>query len=218
MNRHDAPLPADRLARRWEHLMTETVATAPRARLSRRGKAQLGGILAVSVAGAGGLAAADRPTVFHRADGLVQIDGQNLTPLYYGQKITLEQVADLNRQGNAMVSVQNIEGGCHGVGLYFDTSAEANAYVADFTARSPAMHAKQTPTAHLPPVAPMTRAPIGSCRCPPSPVPVPDHRPDGATCDAQVGQEEMALVGPTRASPAGARGHERCRRHGITHE
>ena len=42
-----------------------------------------------------------------------------------------------------MVSVQNIEGGCHGVSLYFDTPAEADAYGADFTARAKALRAKQ---------------------------------------------------------------------------
>lgn len=153
MTRHDAPLPADRLARRREHLMSETVATAPRRRvLSRRGKALIGAVLAVSVAG-GGLAAAGGPSVFRRADGLVEIDGQHLTPLYYGQRLTFEQVKDLNKEGKAMASVQNLEAGCHGVGLYFDTPVEADAYGKDFTTRLKAMRAKQkadgTLAAHL---------------------------------------------------------------------
>jgi hypothetical protein len=143
MTRDDAPLPADRLARRREHLMSETVATAPRRGLSRRGKALIGAVLAVSVAGAGGLAAAAGPGVFRRDDGMVQVDGQNLTPLYYGQTRTLDQVQDLNKERKAMVSVQNVEAGCHGVVLYFDTQAEADAYGRDFTGRLKAMRAKQ---------------------------------------------------------------------------
>jgi hypothetical protein len=154
MTRHDEPLPADRLARRREHVMSETATTAPSRRgLSRRGKATIGGLLAATVAAGGGLAAAGGPSVFRRADGVVEIDGQHLTPLYYGQRLTLDQVQALNKQHKAMVSVNNIEVGCHGVSLYFDTPAEADAYGRDYTARLKAMRAKQktdgTLAAHL---------------------------------------------------------------------
>lgn len=152
MTRHDAPLPAERLALRREHLMSETTPSSRRRGLSRRAKVIVGGVLAASVAG-GGLAAAGGPSVFRRSDGVVEIDGQHLTPLYYGQRLSLDQVKALNKQHKAMVSVNNVEVGCHGVSLYFDTPAEADAYGRDFTARLRALRAKQevdgTLAAHL---------------------------------------------------------------------
>jgi hypothetical protein len=152
MTRHDAPLPADTLARRREHLMSETTAQPSRRRLPRRWKALVGGVLAVSVAG-GGLAAAGGPGVFRLSDGAVEVDGQHLTPSYYGQAITLDRVRELNKQHKAMASVQNVEAGCHGVVLYFDTQAEADAYGHDFSTRLKAMRAKEkadgTLAAHL---------------------------------------------------------------------
>jgi hypothetical protein len=140
MTRHDEPLPADTFARRRKHLMSET--TDQRRRLTRRTKALIGGLLAAAAVGGGTVAVAGTPGVFRRDDGVVEVDGQHLTPLYYGQAIPLYRVQELNKQHKAMVSVQNIEAGCHGVVLYFDTQAEADAYGQDYSTRLKAMRAK----------------------------------------------------------------------------
>jgi hypothetical protein len=142
MTRHDAPLPVDTLASRREHLLSETTTQPSNRRLPRRWRILIGGVVAVSVAG-GGLAAAGGPGVFRRSDGIVEIDGQHLTPSYYGQAITLDRVQELNKQHKAMVSVQNVEAGCHGVVLYFDTQAEADAYGQNYSTRLKALRAKQ---------------------------------------------------------------------------
>ena len=141
MTRNDAPLPAATLARRREHLMSET--SVRPGRLTRRAKALMGCVLAAAAIGGGTVAVAGTPGVFRRHDGLVEIDGQHLTPLYYGQTLTVDLVQELNKQGKAMASAQTVEAGCHGVVLYFDTPAEADAYGKDFGARLKAIRAKQ---------------------------------------------------------------------------
>jgi hypothetical protein len=122
-------------------------------RLTRRAKALIGGLLAAAAIGGGTVAVAGTPGVFRRPDGLVEVDGQHLTASYYGQAISLDRVQELNKQHKAIVSVQNVEAGCHGVVLYFDTQAEADAYGRDFVSRRKAMRAKDkadgTLAAHL---------------------------------------------------------------------
>lgn len=144
MTNIDEQLPGDRLARRREHLMSETAEhRTGSARLSRRSKLIIGAFLSAALAGGGGLAAAGGPAVLRQSNGVIMIDGAQLVPLYYGQRLSLKQVQDLNKDHKAMFSVNNIEVGCHGVSLYFDTDAEADAYGEDYVTRAKALQAKR---------------------------------------------------------------------------
>jgi hypothetical protein len=95
------------------------------------------------VAVGGTFAVAGGTGVWRRSDGVVEIDAQSLTPLYYGERLSVGQIVKLNEQGKAMAAVVNIEAACHGVDLYFDTQAEADAYGADFVSRQKALRAAQ---------------------------------------------------------------------------
>lgn len=135
-------LPADRLDRRREHLMSETSHHAQLARVSRRAKLLGGALLATVLAGGGTVAVAGVPSVLRQADGSVAIDGQSLSPSYYGRTLTLEQLTALQDKHLAMSSVNNRELACHGVSLYFDTDGEADRYMADFEQRDQAAEAR----------------------------------------------------------------------------
>ena len=58
-------------------------------------------------------------------------------PVYHGQYVTPSDLATLQAQGLATAEVVNRELVCQGVELYFDTSAERDAYLADYDARFP---------------------------------------------------------------------------------
>ena len=100
-------LPADRLARRREHLMSEITPGPARPHRARRW----------IIVGA--------------------IDGRALRPVYQGHYLTMNEVAALQKKGKAMGSVVNEELACQGITLYFDTGAEVDAYNKDFNARHP---------------------------------------------------------------------------------
>jgi len=102
-----------------------------------------GGGAVAAVARGGAVAPTGGPAVWRGSDGGVGIDASRLTPLYYGERVSPQQVLDLNEHGKAMAGVQNVEAACHGVTLYFDTGAEADAYGADFTSRLRAMRARE---------------------------------------------------------------------------
>lgn len=141
MTRQPAPLPADRLARRREHLMVETAASPHR--LSRRVKAVLGGVLVAAAVGGGTVAVAGTPGVFRQDNGVVAIDGNALDAWYQGKVIDFDQIEDLSDDGKAMYSTNSIELACHGVVAYFDTEAEVDAYSAGYNVRVKAVAEKR---------------------------------------------------------------------------
>lgn len=133
------PLPADRLTRRREHLMSETtLAHARPDQRPHRAKVLAGALLAAVLAGGGAVAVAGVPSVLRQPDGSVAIDGHSLRPSYYGRTLTLKQLTALQDKHLAMSNVNNRELACHGVSLYFDTDAEADQYIADFEHRDQA--------------------------------------------------------------------------------
>jgi hypothetical protein len=138
---HDpAPLPADRLAARREHLMTETTT---RPGLSRRAKALIGGLLAAAAVGGGTVAVAGTPGVFRMGNGMAGIDANALDGWHQGRVVTAGQIEDLQADGKAGYSAQSVELACHGVVAYFDTEAEADAYGEGYNARVKAIAAKR---------------------------------------------------------------------------
>lgn len=139
---HDALL-ADRSNRRREHLMSETNHHAQLAGVPRRAKLLAGALLATVLAGGGTVAVAGVPSVLRQADGSVAIDGQSLSPSYYGRTLTLEQLTALQDKHLATSNVNNRELACHSVSLYFDTDAEADRYMADFEQRDQAAKARR---------------------------------------------------------------------------
>lgn len=58
-------------------------------------------------------------------------------PAYRGHYVSPDDVATLQAQGLATAEVLNRELVCQGVELYFDTPAERDAYVAEYTSRFP---------------------------------------------------------------------------------
>ena len=127
-----APLPADRLARRREHLMTETAhttdVTSRPARLGRRGRALVGGLLAAAAVGGGAVAVAGAPAVWRMDNGMVAIDGQQLRQWHDGHEVTLDQVEELQEDGKAIGGLNSIELACRGIQLWVDTEAQNDAY------------------------------------------------------------------------------------------
>ena len=75
------------------------------------------------------------PAIWRQDDGSVAIDGSRLRPAYHGGYVTMGQIADLQRRGLAMGSVNSRELACQGISLYFDTEAERQAYLDDFERR-----------------------------------------------------------------------------------
>lgn len=140
MTYEHAPLPADRLAHRREHLMSETAAKPG---LSRRVKALIGGVLAAAALGGGAVAVAGVPGVFRMDNGVVGIDANALDGWHQGRVVTADQIEDLQAEGKAGYSAQSIELACHGVLAYLDTEAEADAYSAGYNARVKAIATKR---------------------------------------------------------------------------
>lgn len=149
-------LPADRLARRREHLMSEITPGPARPHRARRWII-IGSIATLAVAG-GGTALANGDAIWRQPDGSVAIDGQALRPVYQGHYITMNEVAALQKKGKAMGSVVNEELACQGITLYFDTGAEVDAYNKDFNARHP-VTAAPTPRPTTDPCAKYTDSP-----------------------------------------------------------
>lgn len=148
-------LPADRLARRREHLMSE-ITPVPAHRRARRWVI-IGSIATVAVAG-GGAALANGDAIWRQPNGAVAIDGRALRPVYQGRYVSLDEVAALQKRGKAMGSAVNEELACQGITLYFDTEAELNAYNKDFDTRHP-LTAAPTPAPTTDPCAKYTDSP-----------------------------------------------------------
>ncbi len=75
------------------------------------------------------------------ADGDVRGAGRGdylIRPAYQGHLLTTADVAALRAQGRAVTSALNRELACQGVELYFDTTDERDAYLADYLSRFPA--------------------------------------------------------------------------------
>ena len=73
----------------------------------------------------------------HGATGPSTLGGIAVRPAYHGEYLTPSDVATLQAEGLATAPVISRELVCQGVELYFDTDAERDAYVADYTARFP---------------------------------------------------------------------------------
>ncbi len=69
--------------------------------------------------------------------GTTGFDATALRPAYQGHYLSPDDVATLQAQGLATTEVVNRELVCQGVELYFDTPAERDAYVTQYTARYP---------------------------------------------------------------------------------
>ncbi len=65
------------------------------------------------------------------------IDTVALRPVYHDRYVTPSDVAWLQTEGLATVPAVNRELVCQGIEVYFDTSAERAAYLADYAARHP---------------------------------------------------------------------------------
>lgn len=137
----DIGSPDDRLAARREHLMNEIKTPSRRVRWTPK-VAVLTGLTALAIGG-GTVAVAGGQGVWRQDNGVVVIEGANLTPQYQGRKVSVEEIEKLNKVGKAMAGVQNIELGCHGITLYFDTKAEADAYGKGFELRAKAASAQR---------------------------------------------------------------------------
>lgn len=61
----------------------------------------------------------------------------SVRPAYDGRYVTAQEVAALQAQGLATKAALTRELVCQGVELYFDTSAERDAYLSDYAARYP---------------------------------------------------------------------------------
>lgn len=71
-----------------------------------------------------------------QVDGSVTIDGQALSASHHGHILTSSQLRAFDDEHPAATGVTNGETACHGVSLLFDDGAEADRYVAGFTARA----------------------------------------------------------------------------------
>jgi hypothetical protein len=143
MTQHQpAPLPADRLAARREHLMSETQHPHRRG-LTRRVKALVGGLLAAAVVGGGTVAVAGVPGVTRQDNGVVRIDQNGLDAWHQGRIVTPDQLDALRADGKAGYSAQSVELACHGVVAYFDTPAEEQAYGDGYADRAKEIAAKR---------------------------------------------------------------------------
>lgn len=153
-------LASDRLARRRDHLMNEisahtTTQTTPRhtdpvtdgpaeGAWWRRRPALIGvgAVIAVGGLGLGASAvAANGFMVTRQPGGMVAIDLDQATGVYQGRVVTLAEVANLNKNGEAMFSIANRELACQGVMLYFDTEAQADDYGRGYAKRETARRA-----------------------------------------------------------------------------
>ncbi len=103
---------------------------SPRAR--RRWMAVVAGALLILVVGAASADGAVRAAPGASAGDLY------IRPAYQGHFVTPDDVAALQAQGLARASVLNRELVCQGVELYFDTTDQRDAYVADYLSRFPA--------------------------------------------------------------------------------
>jgi hypothetical protein len=152
-------LPADRLARRREHLMNEITPT-PQPAHPRRARrwAVIGGITALVAVG-GGAALADGNPIWRQTDGSVAINPGLLRPAYEGRYLTEAELAALQSHGRASASANNEELACQGITLYFDTEAQRDAYNTDFDARYPSNSSRPTASPSADPCMAYTSAP-----------------------------------------------------------
>jgi hypothetical protein len=73
----------------------------------------------------------------HGATGPSTLGTIALRPAYHGRYVTPADVATLQSEGLATAPAVNRELVCQGVEVYFDTRAERDAFLADYTARYP---------------------------------------------------------------------------------
>ncbi len=160
-------LAADRFARRRDHLMNEISAQATTPTTTHRHDAAsvagtswwrrrpaaigAGALIAVGALGLGASAvAANGFMVTRQPGGMVAIDLGQATGVYQGRVVTLTEVENLNKNGQAMVSIANRELACQGVMLYFDTQAQADDYARGYAQREKTRRATSATTSSDP--------------------------------------------------------------------
>jgi hypothetical protein len=126
-----------------------------------RRRSVIAGVAIAGVLLTGGAAwAIHAGAVSRNDDGSVAIDGGQLRPVYDGAYVTQDQLAGLQKQGKAMLGLNNRELACQGITLYLDTEDQVQAVTDDFNHRHPITSlATHTPGDPSDPCAAFTDAP-----------------------------------------------------------
>lgn len=158
-----ARLAPETFARRRDHFLNEISAVTttraaihnrvagPRTELSwwRRRSAAIGAAAVVAVGSLSvgvSAVAANGFMVTRQPNGMVAINLDQATGVYQGRVVTLTDVQNLNKNGQAMVSIANRELACQGVMLYFDTESQADDYARGYAQREKARRAAPAST------------------------------------------------------------------------
>ena len=109
--------------------LAEAAPPAPRVTRSSRTRRRLmlaGGVLAAIAAASP--AAADPVTTWLQDNGVLMVEVEQLQVTYQGKLYTWDQIADLQRQGRAQVTVADPASSVQGRAHAFDTPGEADAW------------------------------------------------------------------------------------------